>query len=82
MKSHSLRSILPFEPLTEEDIRDYAYHLYVQSGCAPGRDLDHWLEAKACLSACIPKARSHARLHHHTEARKQPEAPAAKVVAA
>jgi hypothetical protein len=54
MKSHSLRSTLPFEPLTEEDIRDYAYHLYVQSGCAPGRDLDHWLEAMACLIACIP----------------------------
>jgi hypothetical protein len=36
----------PVEP-GEEDIREYAYHLYVQSGCAPGRDLANWTEARA-----------------------------------
>ena len=51
---------------TEGDVRDYAYHLYLQSGCTPGRDLENWLEAKACLRACIPKSKANARLHHHT----------------
>ena len=41
---------IPWEPC-EEDIRSYAYHLYVQSGCRPDRDLENWLEAKACLTA-------------------------------
>jgi DUF2934 family protein len=34
-----------------EDIREYAYHLYWQSGCIGGRDMDNWLEAIACLKA-------------------------------
>jgi len=34
-----------------EDIREYAYHLYWQSGCVAGRDVDNWLEAIACLKA-------------------------------
>jgi hypothetical protein len=50
---------------TEDDIRDYAYHLYEQNGCASGRDLDNWLEAKACLSANIPRHQTHTRLHDH-----------------
>jgi len=50
---------------TEDDVRDYAYHLYLQSGCVPGRDLENWLEAKACVNACIPKSKTHTRLHHH-----------------
>jgi hypothetical protein len=54
---------------TDEDIRDYAYHLYLQNGCIAGRDLENWLEAKACLESCIPKSKSRARLHHHTHHR-------------
>ena len=50
---------------TEDEIRDYAFHLYQQSGCKPGHDLDNWLEAKACLEANIPKHHAHRRLHHH-----------------
>ena len=49
----------------ESDIRDYAYHLYEQSNGAPGRDLDNWLEASACLQANIPADRSATRLHRH-----------------
>jgi len=30
----------------EEEIRQLAYELYQESGCAPGRDLDNWLEAE------------------------------------
>ena len=49
----------------EDEIRDYAHHLYVQSGNLAGRDTDNWLEAEACLRSNIPKHRSHALLHHH-----------------
>jgi len=54
-------SVMP----TESDVREYAYHLYVESGYVPGRDLDNWLEAEACLCANIPKEESHTRLHRH-----------------
>ena len=50
---------------SDDEIRGYAFHLYEQSGCVPGHDLDHWLEATACLQANIPAAQSHHRLHHH-----------------
>ena len=66
MKIKSDRSAVPFETVSEADIREYAYHLYTQSGCQPGHDLDHWLEAKACLGECIPPSQSHLRLHRHT----------------
>lgn len=55
------------EPL-EDDIRAYAYHLYEQSGGVPGHDLDHWLEAKACILANIPREEAHNRLRHHLAA--------------
>jgi hypothetical protein len=48
-----------------DEVRDYALHLYVESGGVPGQDVDNWLEAEACLRANIPKHRSHLRLHHH-----------------
>lgn len=38
----------------DDAIREYAYHLYQQSNCAPGQDLHNWLEATACLKAAIP----------------------------
>ena len=50
---------------SDDEIRDYAYHLYQQSGSAPGRDLENWLEAKACLEANIPPEHSHLRLHRY-----------------
>jgi len=52
--------------LSEDEIRDYAYHLYDQGGRAAGRDLDNWLEAKACLSSGVPKAESRLRLHQNS----------------
>ena len=55
----------PF-PHSEAEIRDYAYHLYDQSGYVAGRDLDNWLEAKACLSTGVPKSESHIRLHQNS----------------
>ncbi len=49
----------------ESDVREYAFHLYEQSNCAPGHDLDNWLEATACLQTNIPYHRSATRLHAH-----------------
>jgi hypothetical protein len=64
MKNKSARSLV-LPKASDEDIRDYAYHLYQQSGCVPGHDLDNWLEATACLKANIPASRSRTRLHRH-----------------
>lgn len=47
----------------ENGIREYAFHLYEQSGCAPDRDLDNWLEAIACLNADIPHHLSASHRH-------------------
>jgi hypothetical protein len=55
-------SPVPGEP-SEGEIRDYAYQLYQRSSCAPGHDLDNWLEAIACLKANIPAHQSGIRLH-------------------
>jgi len=52
---------------SEDAVRDYAYHLYQQSSCAPGHDVDNWLEATACLRANIPERLSHSRLHYHVK---------------
>lgn len=64
MNNKSQRPPVSAEP-SEDDIRAYAYHLYEQSNCAPGRDLENWWEAIACLNANIPAHRSHGRLYHH-----------------
>ena len=65
MKTKRNTGALRLEP-TEDIVREYAHHLYLQSGCTPGRDLENWLEAKACLKACIPKSKTHQRLHHYS----------------
>ena len=52
---------------SEDEIRDYANHLYVQRGSLNGHDCDDWLEAEACLGANIPKESSHTRMHHHMQ---------------
>jgi hypothetical protein len=59
---------------TEEEIRDYAYHLYQQSGCTPGHDLDNWLEAKACLEASISPQHTRVRLHRQRHGATRQEA--------
>jgi hypothetical protein len=82
MKTRSFRSAPPFPAVSEDDIRDFAYHLYVQSGCQPGHDVENWLEAKACLGDCVPPSQSHLRLHRHLEKGSAPRAPVAKVSAA
>jgi hypothetical protein len=71
MKHVSNSDSLPDPVLSEDDIGQYAYHLYCQSGCIAGRDLDNWLEAEACLRAHIPKEDSHLRLHRHLNGKKR-----------
>jgi len=50
---------------SEAVIRDYAYQLYQQGSGAHGYDVDHWLEATACLKANIPAHASRSRLYQH-----------------
>lgn len=59
----SARASVP--ELSEDDIRDYAYHLFEQRGREPGHELADWLEARACLLSSVPKHRAHSRLHLH-----------------
>jgi hypothetical protein len=37
-------------PATEEQIRQRAYELYLEGGCQPGKELQHWLQAEAELN--------------------------------
>ena len=48
---------------SEDEIREYAFHLYELDHCADGHHLQHWLEATACLKANIPRHDSNQRLH-------------------
>ena len=52
---------------SEDEIRAYANHLFVQHGSVDGHDCEDWLEAEACLRASIPQESSRTRMHHHTQ---------------
>ncbi len=54
-----------FPKPTEDEIREYAYHLYVQSGFVPGRDLENWQEAESALRARIHPGKAKARPNPH-----------------
>jgi hypothetical protein len=64
MKNQADDFLTPTGP-SDDEIRTYAHHLYQQSNCRPGHDLDNWLEAIACLRANIPPHLSATRLHRH-----------------
>lgn len=36
---------------SDQEISEYAFHLYQQSYCEPGRDLDNWRAATAHLKS-------------------------------
>jgi hypothetical protein len=63
---------------SDEEIRDYANHLFVQRGSLNGHDRDDWLEAEACLAANIPKESSRTRLHQHTQIKERGVLPLVK----
>ena len=75
-------SAAPAMPLSkqpsEDEIRDYANHLYVQRGSVDGHDCDDWLEAEACLGANIPKESSRTRMHHHAQVTERAALPLVK----
>ena len=50
--------------ISDTEIRDFAYHLYEEGNRIPGRDVENWMEAKACLAAGIPAHASHMRLQY------------------
>lgn len=52
---------------SEDEIRDYAIHLYEQNGSLDGHDTENWLEAEACLRSGVPKESTRTRVHHHTQ---------------
>ncbi len=78
MKTETIPLSAPAHP-SDEQIRDFAYHLYLQSGGIQGRDLENWLEAKACLLANIPIYRAHVRLHSHAARRGAGRRSAARI---
>lgn len=53
--------------LLENEIRDYAFHLYEEGGHRHGLDVEYWHEARACLNANIPKESARMRMHHHAQ---------------
>ena len=67
---------------SEDDIRDYAYHLYVQNGHRNDRCAENWCEARACLRANIPKEHSHTRLHRYQSLTANPRSSAIRDLAA
>jgi hypothetical protein len=65
-------------PPSEDEIRDYANHLYVQRGSLNGHASDDWLEAEACLAANIPKESSRTRMHRHAQITERARLPLVK----
>jgi hypothetical protein len=49
-------------PPTADEVRDYAYHLYVQGGSRDGHDLDDWLEAEGSLCSGPAPESAHRRV--------------------
>jgi hypothetical protein len=46
-----MKKTKPFSLPTDAEVAAYAYHLWEAEGCASGRDLDYWFQAKAHLVA-------------------------------
>ena len=60
-------SPIPSQLPSDDEIREYANHLFVQHGCVSGHANDDWLEAEACLRANIPREATRTRMHHHAQ---------------
>lgn len=54
-KSPAKSAVVTSAAPSEQEISDYAFHLYQQGNCEHGHDLDHWQEASACLIAGTPR---------------------------
>jgi len=69
---------VPAAQPSEDEIRDYANHLYVQNGCVDGHAFGDWFEAEACLRASVPKEATRTRMHHHTQITERAALPLVK----
>ena len=58
---------------TEQDVCNYAHHLWIQSGMS--FDGDPWAEARACLAANLPPATTGHATPNTTGARARPSLP-------
>ena len=63
---------------SQDEIRDYANHLYLQHGSVNGHDCADWFEAEACLRASVPKESTRTRMHHHTQITERAALPLVK----
>ena len=65
---------------TEQDLCDYAHHLWVQAGMR--FDGDPWEEARACLEANLPRCSrpDRTRARRATPRRASPSAPNPSIV--
>ena len=62
MNTEAAPQSAPAETMNEDEVRDYAYRLYVQNGHRNDLCSDNWREAKACIRSGIAKSDSHVRL--------------------
>lgn len=65
---------MPKRKPTDEEIREAAYHMWIDDGAPEGEDQAYWFRAEAALTGAKPKAAPKAR----TAATKTPAKPAAK----
>jgi hypothetical protein len=61
---------------TEQDVCNYAHHLWIQSGMS--FDGDPWAEARACLAANLPPASAPDASRRKSGRRTQPPSPASR----
>lgn len=59
MNRHLIHAATALAP-TEAEIQRTAYFIWLQNGRPAGRELEHWLAAKALLSASSPQTRTSA----------------------
>lgn len=68
--SPSARQVRVPDGFTEQDVCNYAHHLWIQSGMS--FEGDPWAEARACLAANLPPASAPEAGRRRTTSRAQP----------
>jgi hypothetical protein len=48
--------------ISDEAIKERAYHIWVREGCPHGRDFEHWVQAQVELEAEQPQGNGHATM--------------------
>ncbi len=62
---------MPKRKVTDEEIREAAYHMWLEDGAPEGEDQAYWFRAEAALTGAKPKAAPKAK------AKAAPKKPAA-----